>query len=98
MSNPVRIKWAHDGHNASSFDVGVRLTTAPNSQPGAYPYVQSVSNEARSVNLAQFSPPLVPGEYAASVRAIGPLPSEWGPEFAFKILAKPATPSAIAVE
>lgn len=97
MANPKTFSWVAPTINTdgsafvaseiTGYTVGIRSTTAVGSVAGTYPTL-TAAGLATSLAL----PTLVPGNYAAAVRADGLVPSAWSTEALFTVV--PPTPSA----
>jgi hypothetical protein len=113
MSTPKQFTWVDPTTNTdgtaitpgeiTGYTIGIRSLSAAGSVAGTYPILVSVSSPtATTETLAQIATtlgkPLAPDNYAAAIRALGLVSSDWTGEENFTVdPPKPNPPSGFSV-
>jgi hypothetical protein len=98
--NPTKFTWtppttnvdgsAFDPSEVTGYELGIRPASGT---AGTYPTLVEIAGEATAVEeISAIVPPLAPGDYAAAIRAVGPVDSAFTSEVSFTIA--PPTPAA----
>lgn len=100
MSTPNQFTWVDSTTNTdgsaitqgeiTGYTIGIRSLSEARSAVGTYPILVPISSPtATAETLAQIvaalGKPLTPDSYAAAIRSIGPVPSDWTAEVNFTI-------------
>lgn len=113
MSTPKQFTWVVPTTNTdgtaitdgeiTGYTIGIRSLSSAGSSAGTYPTLVPVSSPtATTETLAQVAAalgkPLAPDNYAAAIRSVGPVASDWTAEQDFTVDApKPNPPSVFSV-
>lgn len=113
MSTPNQFTWVDSTTNTdgsaitqgeiTGYTIGIRSLSAVGSAAGTYPVLVPVSSPTATIEtlaqvVATLGKPLTPDNYAAAIRSVGPVSSDWTPEQNFTIdPPKPNPPSVFSV-